>query len=136
VTIQTPFGGGDTDLWVYDVTNTAIVGAGNDDTPAAPGPSGSHSTLTRSYPSGSYTVAVSNYNVANNLGSPADDGWRAGGVLDFPGVVANSSTTAAATLNPTIGGTLVTAAKSGAFDIQFVTFGCVVPVDLMELSVD
>jgi hypothetical protein len=37
-------------------------------------------------------VAISDPNLANNLASPADDAFRDGHVMDFPGVLVDSST--------------------------------------------
>jgi subtilisin-like proprotein convertase family protein len=79
----------DTDLWVYDSTLTAIPGYGNDEEPA---PGATHqSTLTRSYEPGTYYLALTNFNFANNLASPPDDRDRAGLVFDFPDAVGNSN---------------------------------------------
>ncbi|WP_440223945.1 hypothetical protein ACQQ2N_01715 [Dokdonella sp. MW10] len=109
----------DTDLWLYNGARAAIVDAGNDDTTA----SVSQSTLTRTLDPGVYYVAVSNWNVANNLASPADDAYRSGPVVDFPGVVVGSSTSTTVTdVDLTIGGTAVTVARNGVFDVKFVRF--------------
>lgn len=109
----------DTDLWVYDGTRTPIPDFGNDD---EFGTTSLGSSLTRDYAGGVYYLAISNFNVANNLGSPADDDFRTGVVMDFPGVVANSSTTVNLNLASLIGGVAQPAVKVGPFDIVFVRF--------------
>jgi len=111
----------DTDFWIYDGARAAIAGAGNDDEPA-PGAT-LQSTLTRVFDPGVYFLAISNYNLANNLASPPNDRSLAGAVTDFAGVIANSSTsTTAVDLDAQIAGTPVTIVRNGAFDVQFVRF--------------
>jgi hypothetical protein len=56
----------DTELWVYDSTRTAIVDYGNDDTA---GGGSAQSTLTRPYAGGTFHLALSSFNFANNLGA-------------------------------------------------------------------
>ncbi len=80
----------DTDLWVYDANFNALVGFGNDD---EFGTANAQSRLVRNYCPGTYYLALTNFNFANNRPSPADDDFRTGLVLDFPGAAANSSTT-------------------------------------------
>jgi hypothetical protein len=124
----------DTDLWIYDSNRTAIPTFGNDDEGAGPTLG---SRLTRTYSAGTFYMAISNFNVANNQGSPPDDDFRTGPVTDFPGVIANSSATAAnLDLDSLMGGTPVTAAKAGPFDVVFVSFSVAVPVELMELTIE
>jgi hypothetical protein len=79
----------DTDIWVYDSDGNAIPGWGNDDTLGPP--SSLQSTLTRTFTPGTYYIAVGGFNLANNLGSPADDNFRTGAVMDFPGVTVTSN---------------------------------------------
>ncbi|MBN8480272.1 MAG: hypothetical protein J0L88_01640 [Xanthomonadales bacterium] len=109
----------DTDLWVYDGNRLAIPGYGNDDqfnaTPL-------QSELIRAYPDGNYTLAISNFAFMNDQASPADDDFRTGTVLDFPGALLNSSTTLNTILNPSIGGTSVPITRAGPFEVDFVTF--------------
>lgn len=85
----------DTDLWVYDANLDPIVGYGNDDNSVNGGGPGSglQSWLRRDYTPGVYYLALTNFNFANNQGSPCDDNFRTGSVLDFPGLATNSSTT-------------------------------------------
>jgi hypothetical protein len=91
----------DTDLWVYDeATRTPVVGFGNDD---ELGTASAGSALTRPCPSAIYHLAISDRNVAKNLGSPADDDFRTGVVTDFPGVLVNSSAAVGLDLDTMIG---------------------------------
>ena len=80
------------------------------------------SVLTRDYAGGVYYLAISNFNVANNQASPADDDFRTGVVMDFPGVVANSSTTVNLNLASLIGGVAQPAIKSSPYDVVFIRF--------------
>ncbi len=79
----------DTDIWVYDSDGNAIPDWGNDDTVGPP--TSLQSTLTRTFTPGTYYIAVGGFNLANNLGSPADDNFRTGAVMDFPGVTVTSN---------------------------------------------
>jgi hypothetical protein len=83
----------DTDVWLYDSQFNAIPGAGNDDTNFGAGGSGSgtQSHLARVLANGTYYLAVTDYDLCNNLATPVDDDNRNGRVLDFPGAVVNSS---------------------------------------------
>ena len=81
----------DTEVLVYDSALAALSGYLNDDEPS-PGTS-LQSTLTRPFAPGVYYLALSNFNTANQLPSPADDRTRTGNVLDFAGALVNSSTT-------------------------------------------
>ena len=124
----------DTDMWVYNSARVAIANFGNDDEPA-PGTT-LQSLLNRTYAPGAYHLSISNFQWANNLPAAPDDRFQNGGVLDFPGSIANSSTTTALTLNPNIGGTPVPATKAGFFDVVFVSFTVVVPVELLDFQVE
>lgn len=113
----------DTDFWVYDANFNAIVGYGNDD---EFGTTSLGSRLTRNYAAGTYYLAISNFNIANNQGSPMDDDFRTGAVLDFADVIANSSTTTnlnvSFRINDGVNSILTTATKAGAFDVVFAQF--------------
>lgn len=122
----------DTDIWLYDSNRTAIAGAGNDDEPA-PGAT-VQSLLTQTLAASQFTLAIGNFNTANSLASPATDSFRNGNVMDFPGVIANSSATVGSILNSVIGGTAVPATKPNEYGIVFVRF--TTPVELMGFSVD
>jgi len=109
----------DTDLWVYDATRTALVGFGNDD---EFGTTALQSKLDRDYAAGTYYLAISNFNLANDLGSPPDDDFVTGVVLDFPEALANSSTTVNLPLNTAIAGNTVPATKFDPYEIVFIRF--------------
>jgi hypothetical protein len=110
----------DTDLWIYDSNFNAIAGYGNDDEPAPGTTLGSK--LTRSYAPGVYYLAISDFAIANNLASPGDDRFQTGTVMDFPNILANSSTTLRPTLGFTINGVLFQTPKLNAYDVQFAQF--------------
>ncbi len=80
----------DTDLWVYDGALNPIPTYGNDD---EFGTTVTQSRLTRNYGPGTYVIALSSFNLANDQPSPPDDDFRTGGVMDFRESVADSSTT-------------------------------------------
>lgn len=109
----------DTDLWVYDGNLNAIAGYGNDDT-TDPNTS-VQSMLDRVYAPGTYYVAISDYNTANNLASPGDDDFRTGDVLDFPDIIANSSSAAGVNLGFQIYNDSLPF-KDGAFDVWWGRF--------------
>jgi len=109
----------DTDMWVYTGSREAIPGYGNDDHFNG---ATLQSELIRPYAEGSYILAIANWQLANDQASPADDDYRSGTVLDFPGAIASSSTTLNLPLNPNIGGTAVPLIRANAFDVGFVTF--------------
>ncbi|HZH98265.1 MAG TPA: PEP-CTERM sorting domain-containing protein, partial [Fimbriimonadaceae bacterium] len=115
----------DTDMWVYDSNFNAISGYGNDDG----GTTGLQSQLTRTYAPGKYYLAISNFGIANNLGSPADDRFRTGSVMDFPNILVNSSTTTNLNLTFTIASSDRTfqqaATKVGPYDVNFYEFNVV-----------
>lgn len=108
----------DTDFWVYDGNRIAIPGLGNDDL----GQSSSQSRVTDTFAAGTYFLAISDYNLANNLASPEVDAYRSGDVLDFPGVLAQSSPATGLNLNTKFEINVVPLTKTGPFDIAFVRF--------------
>jgi hypothetical protein len=113
----------DTDFWIYDAGFNAIPGFGNDQTTLA---AGSQSDLIRTFAPGRYYIALTNWNLANDQGSPPDDRWRTGTVLDFPDIVLNNSTTIGLNMAMRInhpGGSVFWAnTKTGPFDINWATF--------------
>jgi hypothetical protein len=123
----------DTDMWVYDSNFNAMVGYGNDDESVlggSPGTGGSlQSWLARNYTVGRYYVAISNFHLANNMASPSDDDFRTGTLLDFGGVIANSSTTVnlnmAFTISDGVTSFQVANTKAGAYDVNWFTFNVV-----------
>jgi hypothetical protein len=126
-------------LWVYDAGFNAIPTFGNDDESIAGGGSGAttQSILTRTYAPGTYYLALTNFNLANNQGSPVDDDFRTGAVLDNPGFVANSSATAnlnmAFTITDGSNSNAVANTKAGAYDINWFTFTVVPEPSAMML---
>jgi hypothetical protein len=121
----------DTDMWVYDGNFNAIPGYGNDDESPLGGSPGTgvtlQSWLARNYAPGTYYIAVSNFALANNQGSPSDDDFRTGTVLDFRDIVANSSTTTNVNLAFTIADSTgvslaVPNTKAGPFDVNWFCF--------------
>jgi hypothetical protein len=114
----------DTDLWIYDSAFNAIPNAGNDEESVAGGGTGAtaQSRLVRTLTPGTYYLAISRFNLANNQASPVDDDFRAGAVLDFPHAVACSSVSAPSTLNVSIGGTVVPINSTDPFGVQWVQF--------------
>ena len=118
----------DTDMWVYDHTFTAIPGCGNDDETTGTGGSGltNQSILRRTYAAGTYYLALSDWNVANNLASPPDDRFRDGNVLDFANAIlqsnANDEPNLAFSVTDVGGPHPFPASKPGAFGIYWATF--------------
>ncbi len=122
----------DTDFWVYDGNLNAIVGSGVDDESVNSGPgTGTGSTLqgvlNRTYAPGTYYIAMTNFNIANDQPSPSDDDFRTGTIMDFANIVLNSSTST--NLNMTFALTdsggipqQFAATKAGQFDIVWATF--------------
>lgn len=126
----------DTDLWVYDNNLDAIPGYGNDDKSAFSDYRGGttntslQSHLERTYAPGRYYIAISNFQMANNMGSPCDDNFRTGTMMDFANSVANGSTTTnlpmTFTVTDSVGGTLQVAnTKVGPYDVNWFTFNVV-----------
>jgi hypothetical protein len=118
----------DTDFWVFDSNLNPIPDFGNDDqlgVGVGPG------QVTRAVSSGTFYVAMSNYNLATNLATPSDDNWRTGPVLDFPNLVTQSSTSTGLNVSfalvSTTGTTPVPATKVGAFDVSWTRFQVAAP---------
>lgn len=125
----------DTEVFVYDSNLLPLPGYTNDDfldgSVTQTGGSTLNSRLVRTYTPGTYYVAIANFNTADNQFSPLDEGTANGTVADFPGVMANSSTTVLASIPFRIidasGPTDFTATKPGAYDIWWGTFTVEVP---------
>ncbi|MCW5946861.1 MAG: PEP-CTERM sorting domain-containing protein [Fimbriimonadales bacterium] len=120
----------DTDLWIYDSNFDAILGYGNDDRsvnsyPGSPS-SSLQSHLRRNYTPGRYYMALSNFQLANNMGSPCDDNFRTGSLMDFPDAIANSSTTInlnmAFSFEDSNGIQQFATTKLGPYDVNWFTF--------------
>ncbi|HEY3244666.1 MAG TPA: choice-of-anchor X domain-containing protein [Phycisphaerae bacterium] len=119
----------DTDFWVYDGQLNAIPGYGDDDTPAGFCGAGSslQSYLQRNYDPGTYYIAMSNYNFANDQPASATDNFVVGALLDFPDAAADSSSTTNLNVTFTISDSAgtsmqVPATKPGPFDIVWFRF--------------
>jgi hypothetical protein len=78
----------DSDMWLYDAGLVPLTFGGNDDQLNPPVP---QSRLVRSLTPGTYYLAISDSNLANNYASPPDDGNPTENVFDFPDVVADST---------------------------------------------
>lgn len=135
----------DTDLWVYDANLNALPDFGNDDESAAGGGPGLNlvqSFLRRTYTPGVYFLAVSDYNLCNNLVSPLDDqSPRIGPVMDFPNILVARQATPTTnnvsfTISDSAGHSYPTPAiRPGPYDVAWFTFtvspaGCVCRGDL------
>lgn len=126
ISISTFNAGIDTDMWVYDSNFNAIANFGNDD--SSVNTALATSDLTRNFAAGTYYLAISRYNFANNQASPADDDFRSGSVVDFPGVALGTSTTVTAapfsvSFTDSSGAPVTTSVTiSGGFDVQFIQF--------------
>jgi hypothetical protein len=114
----------DTEIYVYDGNLSPVPLGHNDD---LLGGTASSSTVTISLAAGTYYVAISNYNTANNQSdqNPTEE-WKDGPVLDFPNVVANGNLTTAVNVAFSVSDTLTTAplaaTKVNAFDIVWARF--------------
>ena len=105
----------DCDMWVYDAQFNAIADYGNDDP----------DTLTRNFTPGTYYVAYSASNLANNQPAASGDTFLTGAVLDFADAVASSATTTQANLGIRIAddfGPVDTAAARGRHEVIWFTF--------------
>jgi hypothetical protein len=94
----------DTDIALFDSNGNAVLEAGvgyatNDDehcTTAGAVSTTLQSRLVRNLPAGTYYLGVSAFNGANNTASPTDEGFVTGAVLEFPGTMASSASSATA----------------------------------------
>lgn len=119
----------DTDFWVYDGNLNAIQGYGCDDESANGGGTGAtlQGLLTRNYAPGVYYIAMTTFNLASNSGSPSDDDFRTGAMLDFGDIVLNSSTATGTNMTFSITDSAGTSlqvpnTKANAFDINWFCF--------------
>ncbi|HLP85670.1 MAG TPA: choice-of-anchor X domain-containing protein, partial [Phycisphaerales bacterium] len=118
----------DTEFWVYDSNLFALGTFGNDDETIAGGGSNAtrQSIATRTLSDGVYYIAISDHNLANNLGSPSDDRFRIAAVLDSPGSIAGGDIDVADDLDFAIisnAGTVETLArKPGPFGVAWFAF--------------
>ncbi len=114
------------DMLVFNADGTPFIDALHEGTTTGP------NTFTRTYPAGSYILAVSNVNTADSRPSPSDASGRSSAVLDFPSAVVNNSTTASANLSLELSdGTNVvplSLAKNEPYEVVFVRFTVGTPV--------
>jgi hypothetical protein len=133
ITLST-FGQGhssDTDMWVYDASLNPIRGYGNDDESTLAGTPGTGATLQswlpRDFTPGTYFLALSNFQLTTDQGSPSDDDFRTGQMMEFPNSILNSSTTTALNLafqiTDSAGTSLAVAnTKVGPYDVNWFQF--------------
>jgi hypothetical protein len=113
------------DMLVYDAGFQPFMDFNND----------GGNTLTRTFARGAYYLAVSNSNTADTRPSGLDSSSRSGNVLEFPGAVANSTTTLVATLTMLFtggGGSTsqeVFVSKDNPFDVVWIKFRVGPPCD-------
>ena len=98
-------------------------GIGNDDA----GPDSQQSTLVFTPINGTFTIAISDFNLCNSNGSVGvGEGFRDGNVLDFNGTVVCSSTQSNVNVSFSMTDGTITrrysAVKPGPFDVVFVEF--------------
>ncbi|MBX3387043.1 MAG: hypothetical protein KF768_10770 [Phycisphaeraceae bacterium] len=103
------------DMLVYDSNFMAIPDFNVD----------SATTMVRTFPAGTYYLAVSNVNVADDRAAGSGSGSLTQSVTDFPGVVLNTSTAAVANLNMRFQDSMgadveLPASKSAAFDVVWI----------------
>ena len=114
----------DTEIYLYDANLNPVAGGHNDDlTGGIAGPS----TLNVTLAAGTYYVAVSNYNTANDQSDlNAAEAYDDGNVLDFPDVVANQSTSTTTNVAFALTDSIVTrtvpATHAAIFDVVWATF--------------
>lgn len=115
----------DTDFWVYDSNFNAIPTFGNDD--EGPGGTTLQSRIIRNFTAGTYYLAISNFNTANNQPGAVADEDSFSTLLDFPDLIANSNTATNVNISFRItdafGSDIITqATKVNGFDVNFYKF--------------
>ncbi len=99
------------DMWLYDASLHPIAEAGSQ----------GNNVLTRTLPAGTYYLAVSDVNTANDQASPADSASRNSDVLEFPGAIANNSAAGGLNMSMRIayngGESHAGGVKDGPFDV-------------------
>jgi hypothetical protein len=124
-----PGHGNDVDMWVYDENFNALPGYGSDGAST----NGGHTLntnlpahLRRHFGPGVYYLAISNFDLINNQGSPSDDNRRTGTLLDYPDAVLNGSATAPVhvhfTIADAVSQTQFNSTKSEAFEVRWHRF--------------
>ena len=89
----------DTDIHLFNSSLTIIDDGSNDDESVAEGGLGTalQSQLRRNLTAGTYYLAIGRYNIGTNDNSPGSDDFRTGNVLDFPNLIACSTSTTVTT---------------------------------------
>jgi hypothetical protein len=118
----------DTVVRVFDSNLVPVPGYMNDEATTfggAPAPA-STSFLRREYAAGTYYLAISMVNLSTNQGTPCDDGFLTGFMMDFPNVAVNGSTSTLTDLSFSItdraGTTAFPASRTGAGHIAWFSF--------------
>lgn len=109
----------DTDFWVYDSNFNVVPTFGHDDADGT--------GATRTLAAGTYYIAFGPYNVSNNQPAATDDTFTGPIVLDFPNVIAQTTTTATSTgvtveVQSSAGTVSGTSARSRSFEIVWFSF--------------
>ena len=111
----------DIDFWVYDAELNPVPTFGGDEP----------NTATRTLSPGTYYIAWSDWNLANNQSNPTTETFFDSSVLDFAGIVVCSSQTTLPMndlkITSSSGTVTVAVGKPGMFDIAFVQFVVVEP---------
>lgn len=119
----------DTDLWVYDSGMNPIATFGNDDVLPA---GGTQSKLTRVFPGGTYYIALTLRNLANNQVAASDDNSVTGALTDFPDIALSSSSQTFIDCSFAVtdaAGTLpIMAEREQAYEIVWFRFNALPPV--------
>jgi len=124
----------DTEMWVYDSSLNAIPFFGNDDTPTGLPGSGTNfeSTLQETFTPGTYFVAISIYQLGNNLPAAPND-FQTGSVVDFPNSIVTGPVAVTVPLNVSFqvsdGATTtpVAATRTERYEILWFQFTVVAP---------
>lgn len=90
ITSVPPGHGNDVDMFVYDEDFNPIPGYSNDGASTNSGHTVNTNLpmfLRRHFDPGVYYIALTNFDLINNVGSPSDDNRRTGLMLDFPDAV-------------------------------------------------
>jgi hypothetical protein len=113
---RAPGNNSNTGMWIYDASYQPLYDGGGQ----GGGP------LTRTLADGTYYLAVSDGNTANNLATPADSVSRTLPALAYPDSIANASAATSSNMNMqfTHAGGVATAvgAKTGPFDVVWYQF--------------
>lgn len=112
-----------TDMWLYSADFQPLSSGGNDNRSS---PLSMQSFLQRPLSPGTYYLAISASNLANDQASPVDDGDRNQNVVDFPDVVVGGSDAPSVPLNFAISDSFHTyifsATTSEPFDVLWYRF--------------